>query len=108
MHIYVEKLTIIIRVIRMSEKDEYEAWKREREKERVLDLINKKGTLDVSQVSDILDKPTKEIEPIVAQLTDEKLIKSEIGNYYHLTFEGERRIRIIRERKEKSSYSQQR
>lgn len=79
-------------------EEEFNIWKKEREKERVLDLIDKKGTIDVSQVSDILDKPMSEIEPIVVQLTDEKLIKSDIGNYYHLTFEGEKRIRFIRER----------
>jgi predicted transcriptional regulator len=90
----------------MSSNDEYEAWKREREKETVLDVIDKKGTLDISQVSDILNKPIKEIEPIVAQLANEKLIKSDIGNYYHLTFEGERLLSNIRGKK--NAFSQQR
>lgn len=90
----------------MESKDEYEAWKRQKEKETVLDVIDRKGTLDISQVSDILKKPKEEIEPIIAQLVNERLIKSEIGNYYHLTFDGEKVLRNIRGNR--SAFSQQR
>ena len=90
----------------MESKDEFEVWKRQREKETVLDVIDRKGTLDISQVSDVLNKPKEEIEPIIAQLVSERLIKSDIGNYYHLTFDGEKALRIIRGNK--SAFSQQR
>lgn len=73
--------------------DEYEAWKEEREKERVLNFISLKGTLDATQVSDILGKSLKETESILSKLEEEKFIENVHGNFFHLTYEGKKRVR---------------
>ena len=82
----------------MASDPEFEVWKQEKEKDRIIDLISMKGTLDISQVSDILNKPIDEIKPLLTQLENAKLIKSDIGNYYHLTFEGQELLRCRKER----------
>lgn len=88
----------------MDYQDEFEIWKRENEKDRVLELISDKGTIDLNQVSGFLGKPLEETETIVAQLEKEKLIKSEIGGFYHLTFDGYKRVRS--KATERSRYQQ--
>lgn len=84
---------MLFAAIKLSTEDEFKAWQQET---RLLNLLSDKGTLDVSQVSDILDKPLEDIKPIIARLEKQKLIKSEVGNYYHLTFEGERQVRNLK------------
>jgi Mn-dependent DtxR family transcriptional regulator len=76
-----------------QEKEQYQLWLRENEKNRVLELISERNTIDVSQISDYLKKSPDETAEIIKELEQEKLIISDVGTYYHLTYEGYKRTR---------------
>ena len=80
----------------MNRQKEYEFWKKEHEKDRVLELISDKNTVDLSQVSDYLQKSSEETELIITELEYEGLVKIGIGTFYLLTYEGYKRVRLAR------------
>ena len=78
------------------ESNAFNSWKEEREKDRVLSLIEERGTLDILQISDSLGKSPEDTKIIVQKLQEQNLIQSKAGNIYQLTFEGYKRARNLR------------
>ena len=78
------------------ESNAFTSWKEEREKDRVLSLIEERGTLDILQISDSLGKTPEDTKIIVQKLQEQNLVQSKAGNIYQLTFEGYKRARMLR------------
>jgi Mn-dependent DtxR family transcriptional regulator len=78
------------------ESSEFNSWKEEREKDRVLALIEERGTLDILQISDSLGKSPEDTRKTIQKLQEQNLVQSKAGNIYQLTFEGYKRARMLR------------
>jgi Mn-dependent DtxR family transcriptional regulator len=78
------------------ESNAFNSWKEQKEKDRVLSLIEERGTMDILQISDSLGKSPADSTIIVKKLQEQNLIQSKAGNIYQLTFEGYKRARMLR------------
>jgi predicted ArsR family transcriptional regulator len=60
----------------------------EGETEKILALIGKSGTLDVTEISEVLGKSVNDAKKIMDQLESDELVQRKIGNYYQLSYKG--------------------
>lgn len=74
-------------------KEGYENWLKEKQTNRVLEMISDRGTIDLIQASKYLGKSPEDTKKFLEELEDKKLIKRKIGDFYQLDFEGYQRVR---------------
>jgi len=84
----------------MSE-EEIKAIIKQKKKEELLNYVQNKGTIDVSQADSFLkSEDLTETVKLLFELENEGYIENTIKDFFHITFEGEKRALDCRRQRE--------
>ncbi len=79
-------------------EEEIKALLKEKKKDELLSYVKNQGTVDVTQAARFL-KSENESKEILLELENEGYVENTNADFYHITYEGEKRSRKSNKRK---------